>query len=131
MFRIFKIQTAGTKKGGQDLLGLLIVQSSEGFYVIAPEPELTPPVILANTDLFKFSGKPLVKFSFHYKGRHFDLDIDEASDTEMVGTWDHRPQRSDKPDEPDVWVASGTGVGVPGDDRGEEDSQAAAAKYGQ
>lgn len=125
MFRIFKINNAGKKNGGQDLLGLLIVQSSEGYYVIAPEAGLTPPVILASTDLVKFSGKPLVKLSFHQKGRHFDLDIDDASDTEMTGTWDHRPQRSD---EPDTWVASGTGVGT---DPGEEDSQAAAAKYGQ
>src|SRR5215217_7857319 len=131
MLNIFKITQAGPKKDGQDLLGLLIVQSSEDFYVVAPEPGLTPPRILADSNLINIHGKPLVKFKFPYHGHDWDLDVDDVSASEITGTWDNPRRPGEKPDEPEVWVASGTGRGVLGDDAGEEEARAATEQHRQ
>ena len=137
MLNIFKITHAGPKKDGQDLLGLLIIQSSEGFYVIDPEPGLDTPRVLAQSGLVNFGKSPLVKFKFRHEKREWDLDIDAASAVELNGTWQnpHLPQdKPEKPDEPEVWVASGTGRGVPGEDAGddgEEEARAATAQHRQ
>jgi len=135
MMRIFKIFHAGPKQDGQDLLGLLIIQSSEGFFIVDPEPGLDTPQILAESELVNITGRgPLVKFKFPHDDREWDLAIDKASAFEMRGTWHnpHPDKEGGKPsDEPDVWVASGTGRGAPGDDTDEEEARAATAKYGQ
>src|SRR5947208_3618383 len=120
MFRIFKITNAEPKKPGEDLVGLLVVQTAEGFYVVAPE--FDPPRILTRSDLFKMSGQgPLVKFDFHHKKRDWGLDVDAISDIDMSGTWNGP---ADPAQAPDTWVASGTGTAENGDD----EARAASAK---
>ena len=134
MLNIYKITSAGPKKDGQDLLGLLIIESSEGFYVIDPEPGLDAPRVLAQSELVNFGKSPLVKFKFRHEKREWDLNIDAVSPIQMNGTWRNphlTPDKPEKPDEPEVWVASGTGRGVPGDkpgDDGEEEARAATAQ---
>jgi hypothetical protein len=126
--RIFKITSAGPKPDGKDLLGLLIIQSSEGFFVVNPEPGLETPRILAESELVHITGKPpRVKFKFRHDHLNWDLDVDEALEFKMSGRWHNPHKPGEKPQEPDTWLASGTGMGVPG----EEEAQAAAAKYGQ
>jgi hypothetical protein len=125
MLRIYKITHTSGKDHARDLLGLFIVQSSDGFYVIAPEPEHKAPRILAESTLFKIPGKPpLMKFKFKHDKWDWDLEVDEASPFVMRGTWSNPATPRE---EPDTWVASGTGAGDPV----EEEAQAAAAKYGQ
>lgn len=137
MLNIYKITSAGPKADGEDLLGLLIIQSSEGFYVVDPEPGLDAPRVLAHSELVSFGKAPLLKFKFHHEKREWDLDVDEASPVQLSGTWHnpHLPKNKPvKPDEPEVWVASGTGRGEPGEDPGddgEEEARAATAQHRQ
>jgi hypothetical protein len=136
MLNIYKITNAGPKEDGKDLLGLLIIQSSDGFYVIDPEPGLDMPRVLAHSEMVSTGQSPLLKFRFRHDKRDWEMDVDTVSAVQLNGTWHnpHPQNKPEKPDEPEVWVASGTGRGVPGEepgDDGEEQARAATAQKRQ
>jgi len=112
MFGIYKITYAGKHKHGTDLIGLLIAQTDDGFYIVDPEPRLEAPIVLASTKLYDFEGHPLAEFKFPLKEQFFTLKVDFADRLEMGGKWDHK----DAGQEPDSWTATGTSTGTDGDE---------------
>lgn len=114
MLKVFKIMNAGEKPLSPDLVGLLIEQTAEGYYLVAPGTSCDPPRVLAHGTLFQISKKPLISFKFHYLKTKWTLSVDHASEFEMSGTWQTPDQ--DGPLDEDSWTASGSGVSVPGDD---------------
>jgi hypothetical protein len=113
---------------GDKLLGLLIVQTDEGFYVVSTgKRHEDRPNILAKAGALLSEKPPLLKFNFPFEDVDtWGLDVDTINDTSpdplMSGRW---VNPDDPAAEDDVWVATGSGKGAGGD----EEAEAAAASY--
>jgi hypothetical protein len=114
MLKVFKIMKAGEKPESPDLVGLLIAQTAEGYYLVAPGTSCDAPKVLAHSILLQIPKKPLIMFHFHYLDTKWTLSVDQASEFEMNGTW--QTPEGEAPQDEDSWTASGSGVGVPGED---------------
>ena len=128
MFNIFKITKAGGQPDSPDLLGLLIIQTNQGLFLVDPESALETPRIISEVKLIDFGNLPLAKFRFLFKKIDWTLIVDSITSTEMSGRWinpkpehEKKDKKHDYPDVEDHWVATGTGTGVP------EDNEARAA----
>lgn len=133
MFRVFKITKASsrphTKPMGDKLLGLLIVQTDEGFYVVSTgRKHEDRPNILARAGALLSTEPPLLKFKFHFEvanmwGLNVDTIDDSTPDPFMSGRW---VNPDDPANDDDTWVATGSGKGTP---VGDDEAQAASASY--
>lgn len=121
MLKIYRITNAGKSKDSPDLVGLLIAETVDGFYLVSPGEGHEQPRILARSALFDIFKKPLVTFKFHYMDFRWTLNINGASDTEMHGIWINNDISEE---EEDSWTATGAGAGEPGEDE-------ARAAYGK
>lgn len=119
MFNVFKITYAGVNRDGHDLLGLLVAETTQGYFLVDPEYMLEKPRIMSTS--LKINGRP--HFNFPFKERSWTLHIDSVSPTEISGTWFYPGIDYDVEDN---WTAtsSGGGTGVPDDD----EARAASAK---
>ena len=129
MFNVYKITYAGTQPRSHDLMGLLIIQSDAGIFLVDSEssPEKAPRV-LAN-GLVGIDGPPFFQFNMHFKELHWTINVNNTSSTELTGRWSNKKHQTPKPpDEDDNWTAKGTGTGAgePGED---DEARAASAKY--
>ena len=132
MFRVFKITSASTKPRtkprGDKLLGLLIVQTDEGYFVVSTgSKHEDPPTILAEAGLLLNEKPPLMTFKFQLEQSGvWGLDVDTFNDSDinpmMTGKW---VNPDDPGQEDDNWVATGSGKGGAGD----EEAEAASASY--
>lgn len=117
MLKVFKITHAGKQRKSPELIGLLIIQASDGFYLVSTEAGLEPPRIVAKSNLAGQPGKPpLVTFDdFEYKKAIWTLVVTASSPGGMNGIWKSPPR--DPAQEEDGWTATGTGTSEPeGDD---------------
>jgi len=99
--KVFKITNAGGKRDSDDIKGLEIVETDDGFELVQPRVVLGkstpgPAGVLAR---FKFKN---------FRGFDWTVDIDRASALTMHGKWSNGDPGT--PEESDVWVASGTGT---------------------
>ena len=121
-FNVFKITKTTGANPGNDLLGLLVIQTDEGFFLVDPEPSLQVPRLLAAA-LINSKRPPVGSFgSFHLDNSRFTLDIDTISGTEIHGRWFPGIPTYGSVD--DTWTATGTGIGA----GGEDEARAASAK---
>jgi len=129
LFRVFKITDAGTKPNSRDLMGLLIIQSDNGIFLVDAEsgPQSAPRVLadgLVNTD-----APPFFEFNMQdFKGHPWTINCDTKSADLIGGRW-HNKKGSPhiEPDEEDNWTAKGAGSGTgTGDD---DEARAASATY--
>jgi hypothetical protein len=127
MFEVFKITSYTGPSDGRDLLGLLVIQTNQGYFLVDPEPSLKTPRVLSSVLMINLE-KPLGSFHFHHKKLPWTLNIDTILPTEISGTWfpgDGSAQREGGyMDVEDNWTATGTGTGVPDDN----EAHAASAK---
>jgi hypothetical protein len=133
MFKVFKITSASTKPKtkprGDKLVGLLIVQTDEHWYVVSTgSKHEDPPTILAKSGLLLSEKRPLLTFNFHFEEKGvWGLSVDHLNDSDtdphMSGRW---VNPTDPDQEDDTWVATGSGKGGGADD---EEAQGASASY--
>ena len=117
MFNVFKITDAGGQSTSKDLLGLLIVETNQGYFLVNPESENDhePPRIMADA-IFNIKRPPVAEFTFEFKKFHWQLIVEGVSTSKMHGKWKNNHKEKDTPQEEDHWVATGTGTGEPEDD---------------
>jgi|SRR5829696_6868571 len=129
MFRVFKITDAGGKPDSPDLLGLLIIETNQGFFLVDAESQDDhEPAKVLSEAIFNITRPPVSEFNFKFKDLHWTMIV-EGVKKDMHGKWINRKvedsSKQDVPDEEDHWVATGTGTGVPEDD----EARAASATY--
>ena len=127
MFNVYKITDAGSKPDSHDLVGLLIVETGEGFFLVDPDQKNEAPRILSNA-LFTIKQPPIGEFNMHFKELHWTININASSPGELNGHWTNKKHpRPSPPEEEDNWTAKGTGSGAgAGDD---DEARAASTSY--
>ena len=129
MFNVYKITDAGNAPSSQDLIGLLIIQTSDGTFLVDSEQRpKEAPRVLANA-LIGITGPPFAQFKMHFKDFHWTIAVDvPGSPAELKGLWTNKKHPDQvRPDDDDTWVAKGTGTGTgTGDD---DEARAASATY--
>src|ERR1041384_2306045 len=114
-FNVFKITKVIGPSQGQDLLGLLVIQSDRGLGLVDPEPSLKLPRVLS-TALINLNRPPVGSFGhFHLDHLPFTLVIDTVNTKEIHGTW-FPGLESNEGEVDDTWTATSTGIGAGGDD---------------
>src|SRR5215510_12237687 len=89
MFRVFKITDAGCKTTSPDLLGLLFIETNEGFFLVDPEPEEVnkPPRIMPSA-ILNHINLPVAEFKFRLRNLDWRVTVDHpVSPSELQGTW--------------------------------------------
>ena len=127
MFNLYKITDAGNKPHSRDLVGLLIIETGEGFFLVDPELGDQAPRILSNA-LLTVRQPPIAEFNMHFEDLHWTINVNEPLPDGLAGHWSNRKhQAPDPPDEEDNWTAKGSGTGAgTGDD---DEARAASATY--
>ncbi|MFL6501129.1 MAG: hypothetical protein ACJ8LL_10525 [Candidatus Udaeobacter sp.] len=128
MFNVYKITDAGNAPSSPDLMGLLIILTDDGMFLVDAErrPHEAPRKL--GNALMGVGGPPFAQFKTHFKDLHWTLDVNTPlSSDELRGTWINRKQEHANPDDEDNWTAKGTGTGTgTGDD---DEARAASATY--
>lgn len=128
MFNLFKITDAGHQPSSPDLMGLLIIQTDDGIFLVDPEQKPhEAPRMLGNTSIINLGGPPFAQFKVpSFKEHHWTIDVTTPfSPGEIKGTW--RNGKDAEPADEDNWTAKGTGTGTgTGDD---DEARAASATY--
>jgi hypothetical protein len=110
-------------------MGLLIIQTDDGIFLVDSEPSPHQAPRMLASGLIGLDGPPYAQFKMPTFKEHHNWNIEVMtpfSPFELGGTWSNGKGR-DKPDDEDNWTAKGTGVGTgTGDD---DEARAASATY--